>query len=525
MPPLHVRRPRRKRRTLAILAVVSLTVAVVAAAGAAWRIRASRAASDRIAALPRAVVRRTSLFSSLHAPGQVDSSQSTLIECELEAMVFGTSSGRYMRTGGASRILEIVDDGSMVKQGDILARLDSTDYDELVRVQTVEVERSRAAHRSAELDLEAEQIRLKEYRDGQLVQIRESARGKIKLAESEFSRQKDRLEWTRRMVDLHYMPESRLSLQEQVFQQSQISLDTQRLALSILDTYKAPKIVTQLEASVLTHESMLTFTKMRLDRQVKQLAKYQEQVDHCTVRAPHDGFVIYANEDDDDTRIELGALVRQRQDLFRLPDLGHMEVQTLVHESMIDRVKEGMLATIRVEALPHVRLEGRVISVAPLPQSIRSWMAANDVKNFLSRIQIDNVPDGLLPGMTAEVELMTASRPDAIVIPPQAVTMEEGHEVCYVASPAGVERREVHLGANTPDMIEVVDGLDEGEQVVLHPADFVSPDQLIAASSSAADPPPPAPAPTSPEPAALAQQAAAAVTTTAAVDAAVQPAL
>jgi HlyD family secretion protein len=146
-------------------------------------------------------------------------------------------------------------------------------------------------------------------------------------------------------------------------------------------------------------------------------------------------------------------------------------------------------------------------------------MASNEVKNFLSRIVIDNVPDGLLPGMTAEVELLAASRPDVIVVPPQAVTVEDGQEVCYVASPAGVERRQVHLGANTPDMIEVLDGVDEGEQVVLHPVDFVKPDQVVAAT-----PPPPAPAPTSPEPAALAHSTADA-TATAAVDVDVQPAL
>jgi hypothetical protein len=54
-------------------------------------------------------------------------------------------------------------------------------------------------------------------------------------------------------------------------------------------------------------------------------------------------------------------------------------------------------------------------------------------------------------------------------VPTEAVTHEEGHEICYVAHEDGLERREIKLGEGTQDLLEVSAGLHEGEEVVLNP--------------------------------------------------------
>jgi len=192
-------------------------------------------------------------------------------------------------------------------------------------------------------------------------------------------------------------------------------------------------------------------------------------VEKCTIRAPHDGFLIYANEDEDDVRIELGTTVRENQDLFFLPDLTKMLVRTTLHETIVQRVQAGMPARVAIEALPNVRLEGEVVSVAPLPMSKWSWRQADDVRNFEGIVELHVIPEGLLPGMTAEVEILTATAQDALVIPPTALAFEDGRDVCYVASPTGVERREVMVGQYNTQMIEITGGLDEGELVVTDP--------------------------------------------------------
>ena len=96
---------------------------------------------------------------------------------------------------------------------------------------------------------------------------------------------------------------------------------------------------------------MLEYQDLRLHRQLDRLSSLEKQVEHCTIRAPHDGFVIYANNADREEFIEPGLPVRQRQHLFYLPDLNDMEVVAMLHESIVDQVNPGMRATVHVEGL------------------------------------------------------------------------------------------------------------------------------------------------------------------------------
>ena len=57
-----------------------------------------------------------------------------------------------------------------------------------------------------------------------------------------------------------------------------------------------------------------------------------------------------------------------------------------------------------------------------------------------------------------------------LTVPTEAVVSEGGHDICYVAHEDGLERREVKLGQSNQDLLEITDGLGEGEQVVLNPS-------------------------------------------------------
>ena len=175
--------------------------------------------------------------------------------------------------------------------------------------------------------------------------------------------------------------------------------------------------------------------------------------------------MIYADDDARNVHIEPGMVVRQKQRLFYLPNLADMEVAAMLHESVVKSVEPGMRVRVRVEAFPNRVIEGHIDSVTQIPD--QHWFS--DVKYFYGRVKLHNVPRGLKPGMSAEVEIVTANKADVLVIPPEAVTVESGHDVCYVARDDLLERREVKLGQSTRDYLEVTEGLDEGEAVVLDP--------------------------------------------------------
>jgi HlyD family secretion protein len=244
--------------------------------------------------------------------------------------------------------------------------------------------------------------------------------------------------------------------------QAQMELDTYR-------RYNASKALVSLQADVEKARKWAIHEAGDYDKSKVQLAHYRSLIDRCTIRAPHDGFVIYANgtfrEEAERLRIEPGASVRQGQELFYFPDLTKLEIVAMLNETVVAQVRRGMPARVRVEGLQgEEALEGHVESVESLPR--RTF---NDVPYYPCRITLTVTPSGLLPGMSAGVEIQVGRCRDVLAIPSEAVSVDHDRHVCYVIGPSELECREITPGASTPNLIEVTDGLNEGEPVVLNP--------------------------------------------------------
>ena len=84
-------------------------------------------------------VRRMTLAPILSAPGRVESSKKTIVRCQLENLA-----GSGSTSGGASSIISLIPEGTPVKKGDLLARLDSSTYEEMLRQQSILVEQAKA---------------------------------------------------------------------------------------------------------------------------------------------------------------------------------------------------------------------------------------------------------------------------------------------------------------------------------------------------------------------------------------------
>ena len=203
----------RQRRNIwpsRLAAIVAMVLGAVVTIGLVYETtahRASRPTADRYAL---ASVRRTDLFPALTAGGRVESSTRTVIQCELENITIGVL-GQRLWAGGSSVLLSIVPEGSMVHRGDILAVLDASEYEELLRQQQITVERSRADHRQAELDHEITQLAVIEFRDGSMTEAIKDFERSVALAESDLTRIDDRLEWVKRMKNKGYVAASQVS--------------------------------------------------------------------------------------------------------------------------------------------------------------------------------------------------------------------------------------------------------------------------------------------------------------------------
>jgi HlyD family secretion protein len=413
----------------------------------------------------------------------VESSKQTTISCELERLEI-RNEGKTISSGGASTILSLVDEGTEVKAGDVLCSLDGSDYEELVRTQEIKTIQAEAAQRQAQLNFEVSEIAVKEYQEGLYTQNLQNMRGLITLAQSDLERAIDRLQWSKAMVEKGYIPAAKKADDEQTRNEFEEDLKSYQFILKNYLNFGDSRQRMILDAEVEKRRFEVIANNQRVIRSRERLDYYKRMLDCCTIRAPHDGFVIYAV---DPYRpgvlpIEPGQTVRQYQKLFFLPDLANMQVLAYLHESVANRVHEGMRARAKIEGLSGRILEGHVVSIAPLPTTAGNWIS-DEVKYFVSVVKLDSVPKGIRPGMTAEIEFDVDRCLDVLAVPSEAVSYDQqGHNICYVAGVDGLERRSVTLGRSTTNLLEVTRGLHEGDQVVLSPDKIEAIDSLVVSS-------------------------------------------
>ena len=173
----------------------------------------------------------------------------------------------------------------------------------------------------------------------------------------------------------------------------QFTLNRQLMAMDLYQRFTQPKTEKTLQRQVIAARTTLANEDLRLQRQVDRLATLNE-AGRVTARFAHLTMASCITTRTPTARrsqtvIEEGMAVRQRQELFYLPDLSELEVQMALNESVVNRVSAGMKAKVRFEALPDLELDGEVVDRRPVSRQRQaemektfatSWVASSSTK-------------------------------------------------------------------------------------------------------------------------------------------------
>lgn len=200
--------------------------------------------------------------------------------------------------------------------------------------------------------------------------------------------------------------------------------------------------------------------KLRLlgvsEGQVATLLERGRTTLHMDIEAPTGGVVL-------ERLVAEGDYVQTGQPLYRLADLSSVWVELAAYETDLAALRPGQAVELDFTALPGETLTGEIIFVAP-------WVDRQS-RTAPVRVQLDN-PDGQLrPGMLAEARVQVTA-PPALAVPAQAVLFTGQRSLVYVqvAGEPVFTPREITLGARNEDHYAVLDGLAEGERVVVQGA-------------------------------------------------------
>ncbi|MBN1939882.1 MAG: efflux RND transporter periplasmic adaptor subunit [Candidatus Aminicenantes bacterium] len=143
-------------------------------------------------------------------------------------------------------------------------------------------------------------------------------------------------------------------------------------------------------------------------------------------------------------------------------DLERLEVQAFVDETDIGRIREGLEAVFTVDTYPDAEFRGRVQAIYP------KAVIQDNVVNYIVTVEItDNQGRILRPEMTANVTFFLEVRPNALAVPAAAIVRSGGERFVTVLIDGRTERRTVKTGWRDGGYMEILEGLAEGETVVI----------------------------------------------------------
>lgn len=160
-----------------------------------------------------------------------------------------------------------------------------------------------------------------------------------------------------------------------------------------------------------------------------------------------------------------GDLVAANKSAFRVDDLSKLYVDLEVSEADIDQIEIGQTVNVTFDALSGKKYAGKVADVAMISAETSSAV------NFTVTVELTDPDKDVRPGMTSEVEIITATRYQTLLIPNQAVRVVDGKQVIYVMQPDRSRKTvEVGLGVSSDEYSELLSGdLKVGDVVVLNP--------------------------------------------------------
>jgi RND family efflux transporter MFP subunit len=327
------------------------------------------------------------------------------------------------------KISTIVPEGTVVKEGDVVAELDRSTIAAKMSEVSLALQKAEAQYEQAMLD-------------------------------STLNLSKAREEM--RTMELQ-LEEKRLAKEQAVYEAPTVRRQAE------IDLEKATRALAQAKVDYKTRTEQAQ-AKMRevgadLERQRNRLNVVQQVMAGFTIRAPAAGMVIYVKEWNGRKKTAGSQINPWDPTVATLPDLTQMESITYVNEIDVRKIASGQPVLVSLDADPSKRLPGKVVSVA----NVGEQRPNADAKVFEVKVTVEKPDTTLRPGMTTSNAVETLVLKDVLSLPIEAVVNEGGVSYVYERTGGRARRLQVETGAMNDDEIVITRGLAEGSRVLLSP--------------------------------------------------------
>jgi macrolide-specific efflux system membrane fusion protein len=321
--------------------------------------------------------------------------------------------------------------GDVVRRGDLIAELEKEDLQAILDQRSAEMRMAQTKLSSFEslLPLEIEKA------EAEMAQ----AEATLALARKEAIRYED-------------------LLRQELATRQQSDHAREQLAVAQANLRLAEKALQLIRAQ---YQENLKQARAEVDRTRAAYDNSRVQLSYTTITAPIEGVISSVSTQEGET-VAAGF---NAPTFVNIIDLNRLQVDAYVDEVDIGKIEIGQKAVFTVDTYPGREFSGTVTAIYP------KAIIEENVVNYDVVIGIEDSYQGLLrPEMTTNVTIFLESRKDVLAVPARAVKREQGRNFVYVVSGGAPQPRPVTVGWRDGEWIEIVRGLEEGEEVSLESA-------------------------------------------------------
>lgn len=346
---------------------------------------------------------------------------------ELQALnsveILGPTEARRYRVGNIT-IESMVDEGTIVKQGDFIASLDRTELFGRLEDRRIDLEQNKALYEQTQLDTS---LVLRQERDNLINMEYEVGAMKLILDQSQ------------------YEPPAIIKQNEYNYEKAKRDLEQAKERYRIKTLQEKARMV---EVSARLREVQL------------EVSQIESVLEKFTVTAPQNGMVIYYQGRGG--KIKEGSQISSWNPVVAtLPDLSSMQSVTYVNEVDIRKVKSGQKVELGLDAFPEREYTGEVLKVANVGQQRPN----SDAKVFEVIIKVNESDASMRPSMTTSNTIIIEKLENVLYVPLEAINvMNDSVNYVYLENK---KKQEVKLGLANANDIVIEMGLSEGQEVYL----------------------------------------------------------
>ncbi len=418
---------------------------------------------------------------------------------------------------GSLIVMKLAAEGSAVKEGDLLLKLDKRDIQKAISSAEGAIDEARLKYNKMKAEHEAFAVERKTNFDKMqkeldLAQRRQEAvrrdiAFKIEEQEKEIRQGENslkdgavNLEQLKELYgkkELHTATENILvEREERNFAEMKLAHEVKRRKIAHAREFEFPieqskadmevaqkeaelkKLQIQIESMQAEKDAQVTKAERELKSAEEKKAALEQDLEKCTVKSPRAGILFYGETGEKNTgpivfkntqgELRVGGRITTHQILLTVASMENLSVNLKVLENDIQHIKPGLPVTIRPDAFPDLAIQGQVKEVGQVATRGNNFF--DETRDFSVTATYEGRYPQLRAGMNCRVTVHADKVENALQVPVLAVFDEGGKLFCYAQEGGGGKpiKREVKTGPTNGKAVQILEGLKTGETVLLY---------------------------------------------------------